>query len=180
MNYETLSKFDDKKIFEGMETYYQNAQDLLNTGCDLAEKAKFGLATALTVLSIEELIKSYATFQVYIGDTNPDNINPAFNKADNIHKTRLKLASVYNLVFNLFNQDMFKETMAQKLESMDNHGEQKFQTKEELIEWVDEMIDTIHPEVTAEAMDVPDNFEDDINKKINDHSNWYSHAQKTK
>lgn len=179
MDYKTLSIFDDQKLLEGMQTYYQNAQDLLDTGRDLVDQDKYGLATALTVLSIEELIKAYATFQVYIGETNPNNINPAF-EAKNLHKTRLKLASCYNYIFDHINQGVIKDVITGRLESLGSYGKDEFDNTDILMKYVDDLIEKINLSVITETIEIPDNFEVEIKETMNDHSNWYSHAQKVK
>jgi AbiV family abortive infection protein len=174
MDYRLLSKLDDHKLLEGMKTYYQNAEDLLETGRDLANQDKYGLATALTVLSIEELIKAYATFQVYIGETNPENINPAFSKVGDIHKTRLKLAYVLNHIFDLINLNMPNELIIQEVESLNGNRVNGVENTEEILQWIDNLVDKISPLVSIENIGIPDNFEVEIKKKISDHSNWYS------
>ena len=179
MNHDILSKFEDDKLLEGIKIFYQNAQELFNAGCCLADKEKFGFAIALTVLSIEELIKAFAIFQVYIGETKPGNIDPAF-RGNNIHKQRLKLAYYYDFIFESIDKSNFENLIIQKFESKDNNVRIDVQSKEEILIWVDNQIDNIIPAVKKELLDLSEYIEDNINNLTENQSNWFSQAQTIK
>ncbi|HKK62190.1 MAG TPA: AbiV family abortive infection protein, partial [Bacteroidales bacterium] len=121
MNYELLSDLDDYQILEGMTAYFDNAKDLFETGENLAIQQKYGIATALTIFSIEELIKSYATFLFYTGVKDEEIIDLTF-KGGNIHKKRLKIAFANAALIDFFNEvnleDIFnKVTKIKNLET---------------------------------------------------------------
>jgi AbiV family abortive infection protein len=173
MNYEKLSKLDDDRLIEGMNTYYLNAKNLLNTGIELAKNYNYGLAVSLIVLSIEELIKGFAVFQVYMGETRSEIVDPAF-KSNNIHQTRLILASGYNFVFSLINEDTIKTLVTNSFsENLKNF---KFEDPNDL----NKIIETIISSITSDKTLIPDNIENEINKEIKNTSNWYYQAKTKK
>jgi AbiV family abortive infection protein len=179
MDYKKLISLDDQTLLKGLETYYLNAQDLLETGRNLADKQKYGIAISLSVLSIEELIKAYAIFQVYLGETNAENIDPAF-KDRKVHKARLKQASYYSHVLSLINQGNFKQEVIQEIALKNNVPKVDFKNEKELQEWIVNQTGKFNP---IRAQGVKKILEDNASvftEKNNHPSNWYLHAQKNK
>ncbi len=99
LSYEILLRLDEETIEDGLEVIYTNARDLSNAADILATKKKYPLATALKLLTIEELIKAQSLFFFLIGVRDKEFIDYGFKKVKgykNIHETRLHIASAFN------------------------------------------------------------------------------------
>jgi len=179
MNYDLLSKLDEQQQYTGIKAYYLNSLELKNIGISLAQQKKFGLATSVVILSIEELIKAFSVFLVYVGETNPNIINPTFN-AKNVHQSRLKLASAYNFAFGFIDQSRLKKTLNQKKKALSNVEAPSFKNTKELMNWVEIQLDILVNSVNQNELGMPLISEIELNNKFKGYTDWYSKAQKIK
>jgi AbiV family abortive infection protein len=99
INYDILSNLDEKTLEKGLFAVYRNAKELDTSSVILAKEEKFAIATALKLLSVEELVKAQSILMFIIGVRNKDIIDLGFKKNKNhktVHQTRLTVAAIFN------------------------------------------------------------------------------------
>lgn len=99
INYDTLLTLDEKTLEQGLFAIYKNAKELNISADILAKEEKYAMATALKLLSVEELIKAQSVFMFIIGVKNKDFIDLGFKKIKDhktVHQTRLMVAALFN------------------------------------------------------------------------------------
>lgn len=179
MNYEILSDLDDYQVLEGMTAYFDNAKDLFETGENLAIQQKYGIATALTIISIEELIKSHSTFLVYTGVKDEDIVDLTF-KGGNIHKKRLKIAFANSALMDLFNEVNLENILNKVIKIKHIDTDRDIKNFDQLMEWIEDFVSIIGPDIVDELSQKHESVEAKLENQLNDHSNWFLHAQKIK
>jgi AbiV family abortive infection protein len=183
MDYNTLEKLDQGEIREGLKTYFNTAKDLLESGEILAEKGKYGPASAMTVLSLEELIKGFATLLFFLGDRSKENIESAFKgtmDTKSIHQARLKYASGLNFILSKVNVEAIIEKLGDRLQEVDLNPKGEILTREGRIQYYEDISGKIAPLISPAEIGLTDENLNAIEDNLQDSSNWFLHAKTLK
>jgi AbiV family abortive infection protein len=183
MDFDTLEKLDNETIRKGVKAYHDTAKDLFECGQLLADKNKFGTAVALTVLSIEELIKGYAAFMFYVGDRSKLNIDAAFKGTidiKSVHQARLKYASGLNSIISNIDISSIEKKFSDLFESQDLSPKKEIKTKQDLHDYFKEISEIIVPLIPKSEVGLTDANISAIEDSLKDSSNWFLHAKTQK
>lgn len=183
MDFDTLEKLDSETIRTGVKAYHETAKDLFECGQILADKNKFGTAVSLTVLSIEELIKAYATFMFYVGDRTKVNIDAAFKgtiDVKSVHQARLKFASGLNSFISNIGISAIEKKFSTLLESQDFPPKKEIKTKQDMLDYFKEISEIIVPLIPKSEVGLTNANISAIEESLKDSSNWFLHAKSQK
>ncbi len=183
MDFNTLKNLDNETIRTGVQAYHDTAKELFECGQILADKNKFGTALALTVLSIEELVKGYATFMFYVGDRTKENIDAAFKGTmdiKSVHQARLKYASGLNSLISNIDISTIEKKFSSLFESQDFSPKKELKTKQDLLDYFREISEIIVPLIPKSEIGLTDENISAIEDSLKDSSNWFLHAKSQK
>lgn len=183
MDFDTLEKLDNETIRTGVKAYHDTAKELFECGQILADKNKFGTAVALTVLSIEELVKGYATFMFYVGDRTKANIDAAFKGTidiKSVHQARLKYASGINSLISNIDIAAIEKKFSTSFESEDLAPKKEIKTKQDLQDYFKEISEIIVPLIPKSEVGLTDENISAVEDSLKDSSNWFLHAKSQK
>ncbi|MEQ8241787.1 AbiV family abortive infection protein [Fulvivirga sp.] len=183
MKYEELSNLNQNQLIEGIEKLYKNAINLHEISMNLSNQKQFGLGIALSVLSIEELIKSYSLFLYIVGVVDKELFDAAFN-TKNLHKSRLKTAHHLNTSHELIDKYKTIETIGKAAQTIDFDFGNMSPLEILKMDWIGDFMDKFDQseEIKAELKKINEEIvpEAESINKLAEHTSWFVHAQKSK
>jgi AbiV family abortive infection protein len=180
INYDILSTLNEKSLEQGLFAIYNNALELNISADILAKEEKYAMATALKLLSVEELIKAQFVFLFIIGVTSKDFIDLGFKKIKDhktVHQTRLVVAAIFNGINNIIN----KVNIEEKFTSIIDANPEKFELlKEERPEDFIKRVVASVPSVNEILNDEGILTDGRLDKVIEKKDDWLASAQTIK
>lgn len=178
--YEKLKSLSDEQLIDGIKKCYTNSLSQYNSGKLFGEQEYFGQATALLILSLEELIKAIAIFFVYVELDNkellPNLVNDVF-KSRNIHKYRLGLAFIFNQLYMSKQMSEMFDQIDAHISKVPNFTVPDYYSDSEKLDIADKIINSILPSIELTEVD---ELSSEINDSIDKYNKWFSGAQEIK
>ena len=180
INYDTLLTLDERSLENGLFAIYKNAKELNISAEILAKEEKYAMATALKLLSIEELIKAQSVFLFIIGVRNKEFIDVGFKKLKvhkNVHQTRLKIAEIFNSIKGILDA----ESIEKKILDIQVANPEKYELIDgETIESFIDRITASMPSVSELLQTELNLIEEQLEEIVNRDDNFLSQAQAIK
>ncbi|MEP5610684.1 MAG: hypothetical protein ABJP45_00470 [Cyclobacteriaceae bacterium] len=173
---ERYKNLTDQQLLDGMSACYHSSQNHYKNA--IFNSDNFGLGIALFIISIEELVKANGIFHCYIGLTEQETIDIAFNSKDK-HRTRLKMALGLSSAYELIEKLDFTSSIEQKVQNAD--FQLKVNSISDLVdpEWHAALFNQVQPLVQSEIQKVTSSSKE-IETEFEQHTSWFLHAQNMK
>ncbi len=148
-----IKQLSDFELVEGIKSCLNNSNELYDCAILLKENNNFSVSISLLILSVEELMKSFALFQILVSEIDDREIYRDVFESTDLHSSRHNFALFFNEFFKIFDFNELKE--------LENHTEENVQNI---------VIEKINIESVIENVD----------KEKSTFKNWFSHANTNK
>jgi AbiV family abortive infection protein len=156
--FENLKNLSFNKVIEGCNLCFKNSDNLYSCALALKRNKKYGVAISLLILSVEELMKSYALFGLLLFGTDEKLMMKDIFESNEMHKKRLDFALMINELFKSVN-----------LENIGNQKD-KMDTSTKLLEFANKINNKIDIKKIS----------NNIDQEKKTFNNWFAQANNKK
>ena len=151
-----IKELSDFELVEGIKSCLDNSNELYNSAILLKENNNFSVSISLLILSVEELMKSFALFQMMVSEIEDRETYRDIFESSDLHSSRHNFALFFNEFLKSFDFNELKE-----LDKLYNHTEESVQN------------------ILVEKINL-ENVIENVDKEKTTLKNWFSHANNNK